>query len=63
MAEDVNDVDFFGDVFEARVGAFAEDFGFGGVDGINFVADGLEVVGYAVAGAVGAAGEAYDGDY
>jgi hypothetical protein len=61
-AEDIDDVDGFGDVFETRVGFGAEDFGFVGIDGNNFIADGLEVGGDSVGGAKGIAGETDDGD-
>jgi hypothetical protein len=57
-AEDVEDIDGFGDVFRARVGFLAEDFGFVGVDGDDAVASGLEVGGYLVGGASGIGGEA-----
>jgi hypothetical protein len=60
--EDVDDVDGFGDVFEARVGFFAQYFGFVGIDGDDAVADGLEIGSDFVAGASWIGGEADDGD-
>ena len=61
-AEDVDDVDGPGDVFEAGVGFLAEDFGLVWVDGDDFVAGGLEVSGYLVGGTARIGGEADDGD-
>jgi hypothetical protein len=61
-AEDVDDVDGFGNVFEARVGFFAEDFGFVGIDGDDAVAGGLEIGSDFIAGAGRIRGEADDGD-
>jgi len=61
-AEDVDDVDGLGDVFEAGVGFLAEDFGFVGIDGDDFVADGLEVGGNFVGRAARVGREADDGD-
>jgi hypothetical protein len=61
-AEDVDDVDGFGNIFEARVGFDAEDFGFVGIDGNDFVADGLEVGGDSVGRAQGIRGETDDSD-
>ena len=49
-AENVDDVDGFGDVFEARIGFLAEDFGFVGIDGNDVVTGGLEVGGDFVGG-------------
>ena len=42
-AEDVDDIDGKWNVFEAGVGFFAQDFGFVGIDGDDFVAGALEV--------------------
>lgn len=39
-AEDVDDVDGFGNVFEAGIGLAAEDFGFVGIHGNDFIAHG-----------------------
>jgi len=61
-AEDVDDIDGAGDIFEAGVGFLAEDFGFVGVDGDDFVAGGLEVSSYLVGGTARIGGEADDGD-
>jgi hypothetical protein len=61
-AEDVNDVDRIGDVFEAGIGFFAEDFGFVGIDGNDAIADGLEVGSDCVAGTGGIRGETDYGD-
>jgi hypothetical protein len=61
-AEDVDDVDGFGNVFEARVGSLAEDFGFVGIDGNDLVPGGLEVGGDGVGGTETIGGEADDGD-
>jgi hypothetical protein len=61
-AEDVDDVDGFGDIFEARVGFDAENLGFVGIDGNDFVADGLEVGGDFVGRAKGIGGETDDSD-
>jgi len=61
-AEDVHDVDGFGDVFETGVGFFAEDFGFVGIDGDDAVPDRLEIGGNFVAGAGRIGGEADDSD-
>ncbi len=61
-AEDVDDVDGFGDIFEARVGFLAQDFGFVGIDGDDFVACGLQVGGHLVGGPEGIGGESDDGD-
>jgi hypothetical protein len=61
-AEDVYDVDGFGNVFEARVGFLAEDFCFLGIDGNDFVPGGLEVGGDGVGGTETIGGEAHDGD-
>ena len=57
-AEDIDDVDGFGNVFDAGIGFLTEDFGFVGVDGDDFVAGGLQVGGYFVGGASGIGGEA-----
>jgi hypothetical protein len=61
-AEDVDDVDGFGDVFESRVGFFAQDFRFVGVDGGDAIADGFEIGSDFVAGAGWIGGEADDCD-
>ena len=61
-AEDINDVDGFGNVFKAGVGFLAEDFGFVGVDGDDFVADGLEVGGDFGGRTARIGGQADDGD-
>lgn len=63
-AKDVDYFDLvrFGDVFETRVGFFAEDFGFVGIDWDDAVAGGLHVLGDAETGAVGIGGEANYGD-
>lgn len=61
-AENVDDIDAMGDVFEAGIGFLAEDFGFVGIDGDDFVADGLEVGGDLMGGAAGIGREADDGD-
>src|SRR5271170_1723011 len=49
-AEDVDDVGFDGEIGERGVGPFAEDLGNGGVDGVDFVAVLLHVLGDVVAG-------------
>ena len=61
-AEDVDNVDGERDVFEAGVGFFAEDFGFVGIDGDDFIAGALEVRGDLVGRAARVGGEADDGD-
>lgn len=63
-AEDVDDFDVvrWRDVFETRVGFFAEDFCFVGIYGNDAVAGGLHVLGDAEAGACGAGRKANDGD-
>jgi hypothetical protein len=61
-AEDVDDVNGFGDIFEAGIGFLAEDFGFVGIDGDDAVTRGLEVRSYLVAGAGGIGGETDHGD-
>jgi hypothetical protein len=61
-AEDIDDVDGFGNVLKASVGLDAEDLGLVGIHGNNFVADGLEVGGDSVGRAKGIGGEADDGD-
>ena len=61
-AEHVDDINAIGDVFEARVGFFAENFGFVGVDGDDAVAGRLQVSGDFVGGAAGIGGEADDRD-
>jgi len=50
-AENVDDVDGIGDVFEARIAFLTEHFPFVGIDGNDAVADRLEVGGNFVAGA------------
>jgi len=59
-AEDIHDVNGFGDVLEARIGFLAEDLGFVGVDGDDFVADGLEIRGDFMRRAARIRGEADD---
>ena len=63
-AKNVDDFDGlrFRDVFEARVGFFAEDFGFVGVYGDDFVADGLHVLSDGETRASGIGREADYGD-
>ena len=61
-AEDVDDVNRIGDVFEAGIGFFAQDFGFVGIDRDDAVAGGLEIGGDFVRGAAGIGGESNDGD-
>ena len=61
-AEDIDDVDGAGGVFQAGIRFFAEDFGFVGVDGDDFVAGALEVGGDLVRGTRGVGGEADYGD-
>ena len=61
-AEDVDDVNGNGYVFKAGVGCFAENFGFVGIDGNDFVAHGLEIRGNAKRRAQGVGREADDGD-
>jgi hypothetical protein len=61
-AEDVDNIYRDGDVFEAGVGFFAEDFGFVGIDGDDFVADALEVGSDFVGGALRIGGETDNGD-
>ena len=61
-AEDVDDVDGFGNVFETRVRFLAEDFGFVGIDGNDAVADGLKIRSDFIAGAGWIGGESDDGD-
>lgn len=61
-AEDVDDVDGLGNVFQTRVGFRAEHFPFVGIDGNDAVADGLEIGGDFVAGASGIGGESDNGD-
>ena len=57
--ENIHDVDFFGNVFQAGVGFFAEDGGFVRVDGNDAVAGGLEILRHAKAGAKWFGREAY----
>ena len=59
-AEDVDDFDRVGfrDVFEARVGFFAEDLGFVGIYGDDAVAGGLHVLSDAETGTSGIGREA-----
>jgi hypothetical protein len=61
-AEDVDNVNGFRDVFEARVGFFAEDFGFVGINGDDAVADRLEIRSDSVAGTDWIRGKSDDGD-
>ena len=61
-AENVDQIDGFGDGWEVGVGYFAEGFLDGGVDGDDAVALLLEVGGDAVAVAVGVVGQADYGD-
>ena len=61
-AENVDDVDGDGDVFEARIGFLAKDFGFVGIDGDDGVTGGLEVGGDFVRGAARIRGKTDDGD-
>lgn len=61
-AEDVDDVDGLGDVFEAGVGFLAQDFGFVGVDGDDFVTGGLQVGGDFVGRTARVGGESDDSD-
>jgi hypothetical protein len=61
-AEDVDDIDAIGNVFEACVGFFAENFGFVGVNGDDAVAGRLEVGGNFVGGAAGIGREPNDRD-
>ena len=61
-AEDVDDVDGKWNVFEAGVGFFAEDFGFVGIDGDDFVAGTLEVGRDFVGRSSGVRGETDDGN-
>lgn len=61
-AEDVDDIHWFGDVFEAGIGFRAEDVRFVGIDGDDFIASGLEVGRDFVGGATRIGGEADDGD-
>ena len=61
-AEDVDNVDWKWDVFEAGVGVFAQDFGLVGIDWDDFVADPLEVGGDFVGGPARVGGKADDGD-
>ena len=58
-AEDVDDVDGFGYIFEARVGFFAQDFGFVGIDRDDAVAARLHVRGDAVARPRGLRGQTH----
>jgi len=61
-AEDVDDVNGDGDVFETGVGFFAEYFPFVRIDGNDAIADGLEVSGDFVGRTGGIGGEADYGD-
>jgi hypothetical protein len=61
-AENIDNVDGARGVFETGIGFFAEDFGFVGVDGDDFVPGGLEVGGDFVGRARGIGGEADYGD-
>jgi hypothetical protein len=63
-AKNVDDFDVvrWRDVFETRVGFFAEDFCFVGIYGDDAEAGGLHVLGDAEAGARGPGRQAYDGD-
>lgn len=61
-AENVDDADGDGDVFEARIRFLAEDFGFVGIDGDDGVTGGLEVGGDFVGGAARIRGKTDDGD-
>jgi hypothetical protein len=61
-AKDIDNVDRKWNVFEAGVGFFAEDFGFVGIDGDDFVAGALEVGSDVVGRAAGVGGEADDSD-
>ena len=45
-AEDIDDIDFFWDIFEAAVGFLAEDFRFIWVNGNDAEPDGLKILGY-----------------
>jgi hypothetical protein len=60
--KDVDDVDRERNVLEARVGFFAQDFGFVGIDGHDLVAGGLQVGGDAVGRAETVRGKTDDGD-
>ena len=61
-AEDVDNIDAIGDVFEAGIGFLAKDFGLVGVNGDDAVAGGLEVGGNFVRGAAGMGREPNDRD-
>jgi hypothetical protein len=61
-AEDVDDVHWLGDVFEARVGLDAKHFGLVGIHGDDSVAGGLEVGGNSVGRTKRIGGEPDDGD-
>ena len=61
-AEDIDDVGSDGEISEACVGFFAEDLRDGGIDGVNFVAVLLHVLGDVVTGLGWDFGEADDGD-
>jgi hypothetical protein len=61
-AENIDNVDGARGVFETGIGFFAEDLGFVGVDGDDFVPGGLEVGSDFVGRARGVGGEAHYGD-
>jgi hypothetical protein len=61
-AEDVDDVDGAGDVFEAGIGFLAEHFPFVGIDGNDAIANVLEVGSNFVAGTGGVGRKADNGD-
>jgi hypothetical protein len=61
-AENVDEVDGLGDVFEAGIGFLAEHFPFIGVDGNDAISGRLQVGGDLVAGPSGIRREANDGD-
>jgi hypothetical protein len=61
-AEDVDDVDGNGDVFQSGIGFLAQDFGYVRIYRYDFVADGLEIGRHAVGGSEGIGGEADYGD-
>jgi len=61
-AEDVDDVDGFWDVFKTSIRFLAKNFGFVGIDGDDFITNGLKVGRDFVGGAAWIGGESDDGD-
>ena len=61
-AEDVDDIDGLGDIFQAWIGFGAEHFPFVGIDGNHAVTDGLQVGRDFMTGTGGVRGKANDGN-